>query len=71
MRTFNIIGIFFYISLALVLAVRRYRINRDFQNKKISEQQYRTLSRRNTIELIVDVVLALIFVYTPVKMFIF
>lgn len=71
MRLFNIIGISFYLVLAIVLAVRRFRLNQDFRNQKIKEADYDSNARTNTIELIVVVVLALIFVYTPFKLFIF
>ena len=38
---------------------------------KIKEENYDRLTKRNTIELIVVVVLALLYVYTPIKIFIF
>lgn len=72
MRTLNIIGISIYLIIAVVLAVRRIQLTQAFhQNKIKKEENYDRLTKRNTIELIVVVALALLYVYTPFKIFIF
>ncbi|WP_308555354.1 hypothetical protein [uncultured Lactobacillus sp.] len=71
MRTLNIIGISIYLIIAIVLAVRRFYLIQNLRSKKIKEEDYERLSKRNTIELIVVVVLAMLYVYTPFKIFIF
>lgn len=71
MRTLNIIGISIYLIIAVVLAVRRIQLTQAFHKNKIKEGNYDRLTKRNTIELIVVVVLALLYVYTPFKIFIF
>ena len=71
MRTLNIIGISIYLIIAVVLAVRRIQLTQAFYQNKIKEENYDRLTKRNTIELIVVVVLALLYVYTPIKIFIF
>lgn len=71
MRTLNIIGISIYLIIAVVLAVRRIQLTQAFQQNKIKEENYDRLTKRNTIELIVVVALALLYVYTPFKIFIF
>lgn len=71
MKTLNIIGISIYLIIAVVLAVRRIQLTQAFQQNKIKEENYDRLTKRNTIELIVVVALALLYVYTPFKIFIF
>lgn len=71
MRTLNIIGISIYLIIAVVLAVRRIQLTQTFHQNKIKEENYDRLTKRNTIELIVVVALALLYVYTPFKIFIF
>lgn len=71
MRTLNIIGISIYLIIAVVLAVRRIQFTHAFHQNKIKEENYDRLTKRNTIELIVVVALALLYVYTPFKIFIF
>ena len=71
MRILNIIGISIYLVIALVLAVKRFRLNQDFRNKKIKKDDYDRLARRTSIELIIVVVLVMLFVYTPFKIFFF
>lgn len=71
MRTLNIIGISIYLIIAVFLAVRRIQLTQTFHQNKIKEENYDRLTKRNTIELIVVVVLALLYVYTPFKIFIF
>lgn len=71
MRILNIIGISIYLVIALVLAVKRFRLNQDFRNHKIKKDDYDRLARRTSIELIIVVVLVILFVYTPFKIFFF
>ena len=71
MRILNIIGISIYLVIALVLAVKRFRLNQDFRNQKIKKDDYDRLARRTSIELIIVVVLVMLFVYTPFKIFFF
>lgn len=71
MRILNIIGISIYLIIAIVLAVRRIQFTQAFHQNKIKEVNYDRLTKRNTIELIVVVALALLYVYTPFKIFIF
>ncbi|WP_242509843.1 hypothetical protein [Lactobacillus kitasatonis] len=67
MRTLNIIGISIYLIIAVVLAARRIQLTQAFHQNKIKEENYDRLTKRNMIELIVVVVLALLYVYTPIK----
>lgn len=68
MKIFNIIGISIYLTIAIILAIRHFRLNQAFRQNKIKPDQFNQLAKRNILELIV--IFALLFVYTPFKLFI-
>ncbi|KAI4315810.1 hypothetical protein [Lactobacillus intestinalis] len=70
MKIFNIIGISIYLTIAIILAIRHFRLNQAFRQNKIKPDQFNQLAKRNILELIAVVIFALLFVYTPFKLFI-
>lgn len=70
MKIFNIIGISIYLTIALILAIRHFRLNQALRQNKIKPDQFNQLAKRNILELITVVIFALLFVYTPFKLFI-
>lgn len=70
MKIFNIIGISIYLTIAIILAIRHFRLNQALRQNKIKPEQFNHLAKQNIFELIAVVIFALLFVYTPFKLFI-
>ncbi|WP_297817667.1 hypothetical protein [uncultured Lactobacillus sp.] len=68
MRIFEGIGLIIYLILALVIINRQLQAKRGFKAKKINEQVYQRLTKRNLILLTLVVIFLLLFLYTPFKM---
>ena len=59
MRILNIIGISIYLVIALVLAVKRFRLNQDFRNHKIKKDDYDRFEVRPKSETLLGLLLCL------------